>query len=333
MRIGVIGLGFMGATHLRAYRSVGHAEVVAVASRGKPGLARTQGNLDLAEEPLDLGDYRHYFRWEELVADPAIEAVDICLPTAHHEAAAIAALQAGKHVLVEKPMALDYDGARRMIDAARAARKILMTAQVLRFFPAYQALVDAATEIGTPRAAWFRRRCAAPDWADWMRDALQSGGGAFDLLVHDVDFALHLYGAPASLIATGHQDLASSVDVMTAQWLYPSDFSVTIAGGWHHPRGFPFSMEYTVVGDGGSVDYSSAGRLPVLFDSAGRTRPLPLGAHDGFVSELQYFVDCARTGQPPEKCPPEESARAVAMMRLMLEARRRNGEVIPCTLA
>lgn len=333
MRIGVIGLGFMGATHLRAYRSVAHAEVVAVASRGKPDLARSQGNLDLAEEPLDLGDYRHYQRWEDLIEDPTVEAVDICLPTAHHEAATVAALQAGKHVLVEKPMALDYDGAKRMIDAARAAERILMTAQVLRFFPAYQALADGAKEIGTPRAASFRRRCAAPDWADWMRDALQSGGGAFDLLIHDVDFALHLYGPPDALIATGHQDLAGSIDVLTAQWLYASDFAVTISGGWHHPRGFPFAMEYTVVGDGGTIEYSSAGRLPVLFDAAGRTRPLPLGAQDGFISELQYFVDCARTGQHPAKCPPEDSARAVAMMRLMLEARRRNGEVLPCKLA
>src|SRR5205807_428336 len=88
------------------------------------------------------------------------------------------ALRAGKHVLVEKPMALDGEAADRMIREAEARGRVLMTAQVLRFFPEYMALEQAirAPELGRVRCATFRRRCGAPAWGGWLKDPLQSGG-------------------------------------------------------------------------------------------------------------------------------------------------------------
>ena len=98
------------------------------------------------------------------MADPDIEAVDICLPTDMHAAVAIEALRAGKHVLVEKPMALDSEAAEQMLSAAKAAGKMLMVGQVLRFFPAYRAMADEVKSgrVGKVHSVLFRRRCAAP---------------------------------------------------------------------------------------------------------------------------------------------------------------------------
>jgi len=165
-------------------------------------------------------------------------------------------------VLVEKPMALDEAACGRMIEESRRTGRVLMVAQVLRFFPTYLALSVARAQIGTIRGGSFRRCCAKPGWGDWLADATRSGGGVFDLLIHDVDQALYLFGPPAAISATGHQNLAQGVDIIDAQ-LYYDGFSIGISGGWH-PGEFPFSMEYKLVGDGGTVAFSSAGGPPML---------------------------------------------------------------------
>ena len=121
MRIGVLGLGFMGSTHLKAMRNVPRAELVAVCSNDEQklsgDLSDIQGNLGGPGERFDFSQLRKYREVDELLADPAVEAVDICLPTDLHTDVAIKALRAGKHVLVEKPMALNTMQAQQMIDA------------------------------------------------------------------------------------------------------------------------------------------------------------------------------------------------------------------------
>lgn len=326
----MLGLGFMGVTHLKAYRRVAGVEIAAVCSRDSVPLVQQSGNLDLAEEPLDLSDYRHCSDFQQVIQDPDIDAVDICLPSNLHAQVAIQALEAGKHVLVEKPMALDAASARAMIAAAEQANRVLMVGHVLRFFPAYQALREALHGVRAC-VAIFRRRSGAPGWSQWMRNFDESGGGAFDLLIHDVDFALHLFGAPQLLSATGYSSPGDCVDVITATWYYDSGLSVVITGGWH-PKGYPFSMEYTVATSEGTIEYSSAGRVPTFFHRDGVVEPLGGSSGDGFAAELNYFAECVRDNRQPELCPPRESALAVAMARQMIDARGRRGERVPCEL-
>jgi predicted dehydrogenase len=337
MRVAVLGLGFMGSTHLKALRSVAGAELVAIYSGDERKLAGdlsgVHGNLGGPGERLDFEGVARYRAIEGLLADSRVEAVDLCLPTDLHAPVAIAALRAGKHVLVEKPMALDGKSAESMIAEAAKADRVLMAAQVLRFFPMYEALQKALRGLGPVRSAVFRRRCGAPGWSAWLADPARSGGGVFDLLIHDADMALHLFGPPEAVSATGYEALAAGIDVIAATLHYPAGIGVSITGGWHHPRSFPFSMEYTVVGDNGTVEYSSAvGTGPVLYRASGESELLPLAEKDGYAAEIEYFLECCRTGRQPDLCPPHESAQAVALMRLLQEARTRNGELIPCTL-
>lgn len=335
MRIAVLGLGFMGATHLKAWQQVAGAEVVAVASdeeRQLTGdLTGIQGNIGGPGERMDFSAMARYSDWRQAVEDPKADAVDICLPTNLHAPAAIAALRADKHVLVEKPMALQPEEAQAMIAAARDTGRILMVAQVLRFFPAYRALAERVKNgrLGQVRAALFRRRCAAPAWSKWLGDKGASGGAVLDLLVHDVDICLHLFGAPEFISASGHEDLSRGIDVITATWHYPG-FTVVISGGWHHPKAYPFSMEFTVVCDGGTLDYSSAGGAVKLFSAAGEESELPLSDRDAYLAEIEYFTECCRQGRAPVECPPEESAQAVRLAAFMAEARKAQGEKIPC---
>jgi predicted dehydrogenase len=332
MKIAVLGLGFMGSVHLRALTAVKGAELAAVFGTDERqlsgDLSATQGNLGGTAGKFDFSGIKRYRELDAVFADPDIDAVDLCLPTNLHESAAIDALRAGKHVLVEKPMALDGPAARRIIAEAERAERVLMSAQVIRFFPEYVALRDALPRLGTVYSAFFRRRCAAPAWGGWLKDPTKSGGGVFDLLIHDVDFCLHLFGLPDAISATGATDLAHGIDVIDARLFYPFG-AVTVAGGWQGPGAYPFGMEYSITGEAGTIEYQSATRPPILYAEA--EQPLVFDAGDGYTAEIQYFVECCEARVHPDRCPPEESAQVVELMRALLAARERNGEKLLCS--
>jgi predicted dehydrogenase len=330
----------MGSTHLNAWRQIPGAELAAVASldpRCLSGdLTGIQGNIGSQGQAgkLDFSSVAKYTSAEEAVLDSAVEAVDICLPTHLHERIALLALGAGKHVLVEKPMALDGAAADRMIAAAGRHGRVLMAAHVVRFIPPYRAAADIlrSGRLGTVRAAIFRRRCAAPAWSAWLSDPAQSGGGVFDLLIHDLDFCLHVFGRPAAVTASGYEDLPHGVDWILAQLWYPSIGAVALSGGWHHPAAYPFSMEFTIVADRGTLEFDSAATPLAEYGADGCQHALEVPAADGYRAELEYFLGCATRGEKPLACPPEESAAAVKLAHLMLESRNRNGEKIACHL-
>ena len=327
----------MGATHVKAILSIPALQLAGVCSSDEKklngDLGGTGGNLGGSFEALDFSAVKKFRRWEDVLADRDIDAVDITLPTALHAEVTRAALQAGKHVLVEKPIALDGAVADALIVEARRAGRILMAAQVLRFFPMYRQMADLVKSgaLGAVRSASFRRRCAAPGWAPWMKDKAKSGGGVFDLLIHDVDFMIHLLGLPVAVSAVGAEALEQSVDTITANFQYANGVSATVAGGWHHGA-FPFSMEYTVVCEGGTIDYHLAQGDPKIY-RPGAAEPEVLASPegvDGFAEELKYFGECCTAGRQPELCPPAESAQAVRLTRTMADARQAQGAKIAC---
>ena len=336
MKLGVLGLGFMGSTHLKAIKNLPQAELVLVADldekRLSGDLSGIQGNIGGPGEKLDFSKLRRYSDLMEAVQDPEVEAVDLCLPTSFHAEVTIAALRAGKHVLVEKPMGLDAAAVDKMTAAARESGRTLMAAQVLRFFPAYRVMADTVKSgrLGVVRSAIFRRRCAAPDWSPWMGNKKISGGGVFDLLIHDVDFCLHMFGMPESVSAVGHEDMPKGIDWIAANFSYPGIGGVVVSGGWHHYKSFPFSMEYTIVCEGGTIEYSSAGSPPAIYLANGEKEALPVPEKDAYQAEIEYFLDCCISGKNPEFCPPEESAASVKLARLMADAREKRGDKIAC---
>lgn len=336
MKIAVLGLGFMGSTHVHAWRHIPGAELAAVASldprRLSGDLTGSGGNLGGQSGKLDFSSVAQYSSAAEAVLDPAVDAVDICLPTHLHERIAVLALGAGKHVLVEKPMALDGAATDRMIAAARLNGRVLMAAHVVRFIPPYRTAADIlrSGRLGAVRAAIFRRRCAAPAWSAWLTDPAQSGGAVLDLLIHDIDFCLHVFGIPEAVTASGFEDLPHGVDWILAQFWYPSIGAVALSGGWHHPAAYPFSMEFTIVADNGTLEFNSANAPLAEYGADGGQHPVDVPSTDGYRAELEYFLDCATRGEAPLECPPEESAAAVKLAHLLLESRNRNGEKIAC---
>jgi predicted dehydrogenase len=321
VKLGIIGLGFMGTTHLKAALARPEIEVAAVCSRDEKKLSgnfsEVRGNNADPGGQVDLSAVTKYHEISDLLADPSLDAVDISLPTGMHESVTLAALAAGKHVLVEKPMALDGASADRMLDAAKRAGRVLMSAQVIRFWPEYAALRETlcSGRLGALRGATFRRRCAAPSWGVW------EGGGAFDLLIHDFDYVLHLLGKPEAISAAGYCNDPAGIDILHTLLFYPDGAEVLITGGWHNRGEYPFSMEFTATFDGDTIEFSTA--------SGAGLHPHPPG--HAYAAELAYFARCC-AGEPNRLCPPEESVAAIKLIRLALEARHRKGERITCTI-
>jgi predicted dehydrogenase len=177
--VAVVGLGFMGVTHYRSYKKVKGAKVVAVFSRDPKKLAgdwrSVRGNLPTETGGReDLSGVRRYDDLDAILNDPEVELVDICLPTHLHAEAILKALQAGKHVLVEKPIALTLKDADKMVETAQKVGRFLMVGQVLRFFPEFRLLkeMQESGRYGRLKGLHLKRVISKPTWAadNWFAD-------------------------------------------------------------------------------------------------------------------------------------------------------------------
>jgi predicted dehydrogenase len=310
LRIGIAGVGFMGMIHYLAARKLSGASVAAIHSRDPKKLTgdwrSIRGNFGPPGEVMDLSNVRRHGRFEDMLADPAIDLIDVCTPTAQHEPMAVAALQAGKHVLVEKPIALEAAAADRMVRAAAEAGKLLMVAQVLPFFPEFAFALDAVRggRYGRLLGATFKRVIARPDWSAAIGDAAQTGGPAIDLHIHDTHFVRLLCGMPERVFATGHVE-QGVVDHLATQYLFGADGpSVTCTSGALSQKGRPFVHGYELYLERATLTYESGVQpLTLLLADGTVDHPKLSGGDDaiaGFTAELQAAVDGVQSGTAPD---------------------------------
>jgi predicted dehydrogenase len=304
--IGIVGLGFMGRTHLEAWQAAAAdglpCRLTAVAdpnAERRAGRIPALGNLELGAEDkalFDPAEVRGYETAAELFADPEVHLVSICTPTPSHVDLALAALAAGKHVLVEKPVDLDPARIHDLANAAEAAGRICMPAMCLRFWPGWDWLIEAVAsgEFGAVRSASFRRLGTLPAWSSgFYADLERSGGALCDLHVHDVDMVLRLFGRPEEIQATG--------DLMHVTALYryaEGPPHVSAEGSWAQAPGTPFRMRYVVNFEKATADYDIGRDEPLLLCREGRAEPLSLAGHTGYDGEVRHILGAARGEHP-----------------------------------
>jgi predicted dehydrogenase len=315
LRIGIVGIGFMGMIHYLAAKKVKLAKVTAVCSRDPKKLAgdwrSIQGNFGPRGEMTDLGGIKKFSSVEELVADPDIDLVDICLPTNLHADAAIRALEAGKHVLVEKAIALSPQEADAMLAAAKQAKRMLMVAHVLPFFPEFAFAADfiRSGQGGKVLAAHFTRVISKPDWSAEIADAVKTGGPAVDLHIHDTHFIGLACGVPREVYARGVVENGTVVHLAT-QYLYDAGPScVTCTSGAICQSGRPFVHGFEIYLERATLLYSSGTQpLTVLTPPLAKggtggieTPQLPGGDESttAFTAEIQTAVDGINSGKEP----------------------------------
>ncbi len=209
INVGVAGIGFMGWIHYLAYEKVASARIAAIASRSPKKLAGDwtgiQGNFGPPGRQVDLSGIKTYSELDELLDDPQIDLIDNCLPPHLHADYSIRALEAGKHVFCEKPMALTTADCDRMVATAERVGKQLLVGHVLPFFPeyAFARKVVESGEHGRLLGGSFKRVIADPLWLDDFFDEDRVGGPLVDLHVHDAHFIRMMFGMPTTLFSQG----------------------------------------------------------------------------------------------------------------------------------
>jgi len=316
MKLGLLGYGFMGGAHLAAMQRIAGVEVKAVSSRTRPSAdGPSRGNMDLQAVPLpDTVEW--HADWRSIIEDSEIDIVDVCLPTDLHREVVLAAFAAGKHVLCEKPMALNIADCDELVAAAKASGRVFMVGQVLRFMYPYRYAAKFLQEVGRSNIVRcvLRRSTGYPQWGNWLIQEERSGGAILDLLSHDLDLALSLFGNPRSLSANS----LGPVDTMRGTLRYDDGFEVEVEGGWFPPEA-PFSASFEIQTKSTLLTF----RDNVLSrkDDGNEAYPIDIPEHDPYFDEIAYFIDCCCRNAPPTLCLPTESAQAVAIS-LQLKASR-----------
>jgi predicted dehydrogenase len=310
VRIGIVGVGFMGMIHYLAARKLRGARVDAICSRDEKKLAGDwrdiRGNFGPRGEMMDLSAVRTYRQLDELLADSEIDLVDVCNPTHLHPETAIQALRAGKHVLVEKAIALDPKDADAMVEAAGKAGRLLMVAHVLPFFPefAFAAEVIRSRQFGNVLGGHFKRVISRPDWSAEIGDASKTGGPAVDLHVHDTHFIGLVCGVPAHVFSVGQVE-GGAVSYLTTSYLYgPGGPAITCSSGAVAMKAREFVHGYEIYLEKATLTYESGTCPLTVLHADGRTeRPALAGGDDAttaFTAEIQTAVDGVVAGREPD---------------------------------
>jgi predicted dehydrogenase len=309
IRIGIVGIGFMGRIHYLAARNLKDAAVTAICSRDPQKLAGdwsgTRGNFGPPPGKFELGDIQRYGWLDAMLKDPDIDMIDICNPTVQHEATAIAALQAGKHVLVEKAIALSADGADRMLAAAKAAGKLLMVAHVLPFFPefAFAAETVRSGRFGKLLGGHFTRVISKPDWSAEIADAAATGGPAVDLHIHDTHFIGLLGGVPKAVFSSGRVE-NGAVTYLSTNYLYGQDGPVlSCSSGAVAMKARPFVHGFEIYLEKATLVHESGTKPLTILHANGNIEQPKLGGDDpvdAFTTEIQTAVNGVKSGKTPD---------------------------------
>jgi len=312
----------MGITHARSILKHPGAQLVAIVDldpeKALDNLGQEAGNLDTgALKKEDIAGIHTYASLEKCLAEQKPDACVLSVHTDLHYSIALQILEAGVHVLVEKPLVLDPSAGRKLIDLASDRELLLMVAHVVRFMPPYLKLKHwiESGEFGALKWLSMTRFTGLPVWGQWrekQRDFGSTGGALFDLAIHDIDFVQWVLGKPDHIESTILPGKLSAQDYVCAQWKYKSGTAVKIEGGNRFHQQFPFEAGFTANFETASIKYSSSNSARILVCTDTETREEPAGdAMEGYLAELDYFMECMERKIRPVKCLPESANQSI----------------------
>lgn len=316
LRWGIIGAGRFGRQHAQVLRQFPDVQLKVVCRRDPERLAAVVGELGAVQGETDF---------RAVVESPDLDAVTICTHWRDHFEVALAALQCGKHVLLEKPMASTAAECRQLVAAARESRGMLMVGHVCRFDPrvtlAKQAIEQG--QIGRVVSMHAKRNLPiAPGSVRLDKISPLMGDG-----IHDADLMMwFLQETPTRVFAKNLRvENFQYPDIGWAMLEFGEQAVGVIETNWRLPPQVPTTIDarFEIAGTEGLITIDCAHTGLTILGPQGARQPdtvywprqhgMVVGA---LVSEVRYFVDCIRRGEPPTVITPEEAARAVEVMEL-----------------
>jgi predicted dehydrogenase len=327
IKVGVVGIGTMGRTHLDAYaRCARAAEVVALADiipDRLTGAEKVTGNIPgQAAGALRSKSLKLYDEGMKLIADPQVELVDICLTTPLHVEYALAALKAGKHVMVEKPLARTSRDAAKLTAAAQKAKTFATCGLCMRFWPGWTWLKEAVAKktYGPVRSASFRRLSASPGGPFYTSGKL-AGGAILDLHIHDTDFVHYCFGLPRAVHSIGYRKTTSAIDHVLTYYDFGREGPMVVAeGGWAMADGFGFQMHYTVNFERATAVFNFDGGNKLTVYQKGKPAIVPLPPDMGYQHEIAYLLRCIASGTRPSVVTMASAALSVRIVEAEVQS-------------
>lgn len=323
LKVGVIGLGSMGSTHLDIYSQISEVEVVAVADLKKSrldGSSRAEGNISGQAQGSVVGfEAKKYLDGMDLIDDPDIELVDICVGTNLHFVFVEAALAKGKHVLVEKPLARTYDEAKKIVELALNSSTNIMSAMCLRYWPAWVWLkkVIDNKQYGRCLSLTCKRQTSHPPGTFYSNDD-ECGGALLDLHVHDTDFINYCFGMPKAVFSQGYKGPSGGIDHVATHYIYDQSQNaplVTAEGTWTMQEGYGFNMSYTANFEKATACYLLDDEETLtLFRSSYEPEIIKLDEGMGYEFEIRSFVDEILRGEKSDMTLLNQAAKSIAII-------------------
>ena len=255
----------------------------------------------------------------ELINDPEIDLVDICVGTDLHFIFVEAALAKGKHVLVEKPLARTYDEARKIVQLAKNSSSNIMSAMCLRYWPAWVWLKDVIeSEVyGKCLSLNCRRQTSPPDGAFYSNHE-ECGGALLDLHVHDTDFINYCFGMPRAVFSQGYKGSSGGIDHVITNYIYDQSMDVPLVsaeGSWTMQDGYGFNMSYTANFENATACYLLDSEETLkLFRSGYETETIKLKQGMGYEFEIRSFVDEILSGKESNLALLNQAAESIAII-------------------
>ena len=320
MKIALVGVGGMGGVHLGVYKGMADIELVALCDI----------RMDMLKEKAAGLSAKLYADYDEMLAAEKPDMVDICTPTYLHAEMAVKAMEAGAHVLSEKPMSLNSKETEIILDAIKKTGKRYMTAQVVRFMNAYKYLrgVIESGKYGKLESLHMKRVSPTPRWSwdNWFLDEKRSGHVALDMMIHDVDYMQSVFGEPKAITGVYHPMQGNLSNYVFANYIYDG-FVVAIEGGWYNDEHLPFMATFKALFENGNVILGADAKLRdcgalVDFDkveSIGETG-INISNVDGYAGEIKYFIDCIKNDSPSDMITPESAAATIKLIERTLDS-------------
>jgi predicted dehydrogenase len=313
VRVGVIGCGSIGVYHIASYKKVPNAEVVALCDIDEVALNEAKSKFGVGQI---YKDYR------DLLSRGEVDAVSVCLPNRLHSIVSVAAFEAGKHVLCEKPTAINAKEAQKMIDASKKADKKLLIGLTFRFQNRSRVLKEhiEAGELGDIyySKCGCLRRSGIPGMGSWFTTKSEAGAGPlYDIGVHALDLTLWLMNnfKPKSVLGSmytkfGHLGKGKgdwgkpveggpfNVEDLAAAFIKMQDGStVFLEVSWAAHIGEE-KFYSTLLGDKAGADFES---MMIFSEEKGNlvNKKLLYRENDGYLAEVEHFIDCIVKDKEP----------------------------------
>lgn len=305
IRLAMIGTGGIAKTHAQASQALGNCELVAVVNHRKDSMEQFAQQFDIK---------RQYLTIDDLLADGNVDGVIICTPNYLHAPQTIQALEAGIHALVEKPMAMNVDEAKKMLDMSKTSNAILQIAHCWRFDGEVQYMRDQITSGVIGKVIRTKGYSVHTHWgpSGWFTQKSLAGGGALaDMGIHAIDVVRFLLGDPEpdsvyAKIGTYYGDYdVDDTGIVTINW--KNGVSSTVEFGWWQPHSGGIAASTQFYGDGGFAQLFPT-QIRIIDSETHQLNPIETRYSDIrnphvpmtiYENQLAHFVDCIQKNKHP----------------------------------